>query len=362
MKGVVMQEVRDALVGAFNQDSLTEMLRFRLDRDLFSVVPPGALNTVAFNLLRLAEQEGFEYELIEAAYQYRPKNARIREVYEKYALAPKVTVADKPTDLEGLEKVVRAGVPMLDMGLFWERASRVEARVCRVEISGSAAGTGFLVGPDALLTNYHVLRKVIENKAAPGDVSLRFGYKRAADDSILSGTVFKLAADWLIDFSPHTIGEGKGTPEAAAPKSDELDYTLVRVAGEPGKQKVDRQTGPEAPPRGWVEVPASVPVVGKDQPLLIVQHPQGEPLKLAVDMQSTLGENADRTRLRYRTNTEPGSSGSPCFDCEWRLVALHHYGDPAYDHPKFNQGVPAATIRKLLETRGKAGSLGGPSA
>jgi V8-like Glu-specific endopeptidase len=31
--------------------------------------------------------------------------------------------------------------------------------------------------------------------------------------------------------------------------------------------------------------------------------------------------------VRYAVNTEPGTSGSPVFDKDWRLVALHHLGD-----------------------------------
>ena len=31
-------------------------------------------------------------------------------------------------------------------------------------------------------------------------------------------------------------------------------------------------------------------------------------------------------RVQYLTDTEPGSSGSPVFDKEWNVVALHHSG------------------------------------
>ena len=71
--------------------------------------------------------------------------------------------------------------------------------------------------------------------------------------------------------------------------------------------------------------------------------------------------NANGTRVRYRTNTEPGSSGSPCFDQNWSLVALHHSGDPNFDgikQPEYNRGIPIAAIRSLIEARGLAGALG----
>jgi len=39
--------------------------------------------------------------------------------------------------------------------------------------------------------------------------------------------------------------------------------------------------------------------------------------------------NAACTRVRYDANSKAGSSGSPCFDGDLRLVALHHAHDPA---------------------------------
>jgi endonuclease G len=33
--------------------------------------------------------------------------------------------------------------------------------------------------------------------------------------------------------------------------------------------------------------------------------------------------------LFYETDTEVGSSGSPVFNKEWKVVALHHYGKTA---------------------------------
>jgi V8-like Glu-specific endopeptidase len=90
----------------------------------------------------------------------------------------------------------------------------------------------------------------------------------------------------------------------------------------------------------------------KGAPLLIAQHPQGEPIKLAIDMDAVLGLNGNATRVRYATNTEPGSSGSPCFDMDWTLVALHHMGDPRWRNPQYNEGVPISLIRARLARQG----------
>lgn len=82
-------------------------------------------------------------------------------------------------------------------------------------------------------------------------------------------------------------------------------------------------------------------------------------MKLAMDTQAIIGRNSNGTRLRYSTNTEPGSSGSPCFSMDWDLVALHHFGDPAWTEPKFNQGVPIGRIRQRIVAHGFAASLTG---
>ena len=46
---------------------------------------------------------------------------------------------------------------------------------------------------------------------------------------------------------------------------------------------------------------------------------------------SIVGTGANGTILHYSADTEPGSSGSPVFNDEWEMVALHHSGVPARD-------------------------------
>src|SRR5262249_36255187 len=85
--------------------------------------------------------------------------------------------------------------------------------------------------------------------------------------------------------------------------------------------------------------------------ILIVQHPRGRPMELALGANALIGPNGNGTRVRYRTNTEPGSSGSPVFDLDWNLVALHHAGDPVYRlhyTAQWNQGIPFHLIAARL--------------
>src|SRR5262249_22647698 len=134
--------------------------------------------------------------------------------------------------------------------------------------------------------------------------------------------------------------------QGGEPQLNELDYALIRLASPVGDSP--GQTGTAK--RGWVSVSATPPVVQPNDILFIVQHPNGEPLKLAVG--AVLERNRSGTRVRYDANTQPGSSGSPCFDAKLDLIALHHAGDPAWKHPpRYNQGIPIERIVDQLADR-----------
>ena len=58
----------------------------------------------------------------------------------------------------------------------------------------------------------------------------------------------------------------------------------------------------------------------------VVGHPLGGGVSFS--LQDNLLLDWDERLVHYRTPTEPGSSGSPVFDDQWRLVAIHHAGGP----------------------------------
>jgi hypothetical protein len=251
-----------------------------------------------------------------------------------------------------LERIIRTTNSFLDINTWRESLGKIEGQVCRVEIPAAGAyGTGFLLGPGVVMTNYHVVEAVIRGQVKPADVVLRFDYKRLADGITLNpGTTYRLNNDnWLIDHSPY--------PMAGDILDDKLDYALLRVADEPGYQPIGGKAEPEAEQRGWIEIPAESYQFQPNTPLFIVQHPKADALKLALETDAIIEVNAAGTRVTYRTNTEPGSSGSPCFNSNWELVALHHSGDPDWP-PKYNAGTPLSAILSLLEQRGLRNALG----
>lgn len=368
MPGVQFEEVWKAFTTAYSKKSLEQMLKFRLDIDLESIVGEGSMRDIVFELISQSEREGWTTDLIREGYRYNPRNLEILKVYQKYGLAPGIAVqlsgaavpAGPTTIGDGLEKTIKERLPAFDFAVFRENMALVETRVCRVELGGNAAGTGFLVGPDAVLTNYHVLKPVLTGAVQSDKVMCRFDYKVLADGSRVEGVVVGLhPADWNRDSSPNSAAEDTHHPDDPPPTAEELDYVLVRLARPIGNESAAPKGGADAPRRGWLRVPILAPPFLPKMPLMIAQHPDGKPLKLAVDTEAVIGVNANQTRVRYATTTEAGSSGSPVFDLNWNLVALHHLGDPAYDHPPaYNQGVPIDKIRARLTRAGVAESLG----
>lgn len=392
MKGIEFAEVRDTILSAFNPDEFDMLLYERLAFDRPTVIADGPFKTVVTKTLQQAQREGWDPLLIAEAAAVRPLRSDVQQVYVRYAQAlvdegrqraidanrlkaiekyrlgpsvfvqtggaPKLPIAVPGTD-SGLERAVRPYLPYIDVGLWRERLFRLEGQVCRVEIENSARGSGFLVGPDTILTNYHVMREVIANPALAPTVKFRFDYRVLPNGTKSDGKVVLLhKSDWLIDSSPYTAAEASNDPDAVLPTIDELDFALMKLDRAFGSEPFI--VGTDSGSRGWIFLPEVVPLITSEppMPILILQHPNTEPLKLTVDTAGVLKINENGTRIRYATNTEPGSSGSPCFNIDWKLIALHHYGDRLHDNAQYNQGVPVSMIRDRLKREGKDGALG----
>lgn len=182
---------------------------------------------------------------------------------------------------------------LLDVG-FLRGAIEQAAAVCRVEVGGERRGTGFLVASDLVLTNYHVLGDDLA--AVAPRVELRFGCYTERAGNEAKGRSFGLAAVPLVKSS--------GT--------DDLDYVLLRVADDIKKARDLRPVSPA------VRAP-------KDRDSLnILQHPEGDAMKVSVCSNGVTYVDRGLGVVQYLTQTRGGSSGSPCFNDNWEVVALHH--------------------------------------
>ncbi len=153
---------------------------------------------------------------------------------------------------------------------------------------GSGSGTGFLITPNLVMTNHHVVS--------------------SADQ--LSGVTIKA------NYQENFRGEAEPTrvytpqPNGIFHANKDLDYAIFEVAGDPGKE--------------WGYLPLESRSIAKDDRINIIQHPYGQPKQLTI--QNNLVEYVGGDRLQYVTSTNPGSSGSPVFSDAWLVVGLHHAG------------------------------------
>jgi hypothetical protein len=339
----MLEQFQKALSDAFTLTTLERMVEFKLSKDLYDYAAPGNKQEVIFDLLDAATREGFLEELIVGARAFNPKNDSLREFARQYGLES----TGKTT--QELERLIVAANENLDPVQLRQWIFEAETRVCRMEIStplGMKFGTGFLIAPAIVMTNHHVLNEVIAKEVAPDNVICRFDYKRTLARTVERGLECRLAADWLIDRSE--------TGPLDEPTSDQLDYAVVQLSAElPGA--ADRESV-----RGYYQL-ANPPVPAENAALFIMQHPSARAAELAMDTQAVIGPNNAKTRIRYRTNTEAGSSGSPCFTAKFELTALHHSGDPNFDpahKPAYNQGIPIGLIAARLKAGPHAAKVG----
>lgn len=206
----------------------------------------------------------------------------------------------------GLERVIGRS-DFLDIN-FFELALAVARFVGRINIRNAQGrsigyGTGFMVSPRLLMTNNHVLPS-----AASAEHSLvEFDFQNDRVGRPLPVVGFELM------------------PATFFMTGKELDFTLVAV-GETSSGGIALQR------YGWTRLIADQGKALLGEALNIIQHPRGE-AKQIVLRSNELVDLFDQY-AHYVADTEPGSSGSPVYNDQWELVALHHSGVPKTD----NQG------------------------
>jgi hypothetical protein len=279
--------------------------------------------------------------LLKVARKKNPANPKLGEVMEKLADLEDRFASLRPDRSFGeAERIVLKGVTFEDVGVWIEKLKAMRRAVCRVEPQPPAEtiegfGSGFLVAPDVVITNFHVARPFWGDVARARRVVLQFDYETdPAGVKVSGGVEYRLATAW----------RGPGTPEAQQAErpwqvlsspEDKLDYALLRLDKPAGTERID---GAE---RGFL-TPTSRQFSEQD-PLLILQHPSAAPLKLAI---GAVERPDPPSHVFYKVNTEGGSSGSPCLNQRLETVALHHQGEFSR-----NRGVTFKAIREDWSTR-----------
>ncbi|MDX2244827.1 MAG: trypsin-like peptidase domain-containing protein, partial [Leptolyngbyaceae cyanobacterium bins.302] len=207
-----------------------------------------------------------------------------------------------PSAVDGRERILDTN-DLISVN-FLERGAIAARSIGRIRVrTGNGQGgfgTGFLVSPRLFLTNNHVLPDA--QSAALSRVE--FNYQDGADGNLKQPIVFSFQPDVLF------ITDAK------------LDYSLVAINPTP-------QNGTSLSAFGWLPLIEAEGKVIVGESVSIIQHPDGDPKQVALRGNKLVDALPDF--LHYETDTAPGSSGSPVFNDQWEVVALHHSGVPKRD-------------------------------
>lgn len=212
--------------------------------------------------------------------------------------------------------------------LKWYRTglARAEAVALFVDANDAGIGSGFLLTGaelcDALpadevfvITNAHVVSEEVAGALLPEEAVIKFEALGLTDEYRVTELIFS-------------------SPPA------ELDVSVLRID----------KAAPKVDP---VPVAPRLPVADGNQRVYVIGHPLGGALSFS--LQDNLLLDHEDPKLHYRAPTEPGSSGSPVFNSQWKLVALHHAGGTEipklHDEPgtyAANEGLWIQSIRKAV--------------
>jgi endonuclease G, mitochondrial len=285
---------------------------------------------------RIKQSVGQIHESLKAIQEGRPGDAEKDEDRRSAVLQIRtgipIAMARRESKAIGAEAIWGKTIDFVDVA-FLERGAIASRSVCRIITQdGQGLGTGFLISPRLLITNNHV----IPSEVAARGLFAEFDYERDRNGVPKSLTRFELDRRYFVTND-----------------QDNLDYSLIAVGS--------RVLGVgELANYGYSALSSARNKHALGDHVNIIQHPDGRRKEAVVRENQLVSRPKSGTVLHYVTDTEPGSSGSPVFNTQWNVVALHHWGGPhreLFDDdglpvPKnINEGIRISAIVLDLETR-----------
>jgi S1-C subfamily serine protease len=223
--------------------------------------------------------------------------------------------APQPADY--FEKIIGAQSTLMPIS-FLELGTQRSHSVARVVRADRSSGTGFLIGRGWLLTNNHVL----PSAASARDAIAEFNYQLTADGLSAPIKQYQLIPERL-------------------KTSEENDWTAIGID--------------ESAEQEWGTIRIEPTPILENEFVNIIQHPGGGPKQIAL-YHNTVAY-VGNGRVQYLTDTLPGSSGSPVFNSDWKVVALHHSGgmlrQPGTKKAFYrNEGIDVAVLLRDLTAAG----------
>lgn len=184
---------------------------------------------------------------------------------------------------------------------FLERCRLVQQCICRIRVRSdgrSGWATGFLIAPGIIITNHHVF----PSQARVGTSRIEFGHWVN-----VAGEVPRLADEFELDPAGFYVADEK------------LDLAAVAVAAKGA-------LGGLVADKGFLRLIPETGKVKTDDFVTILQHPDGDPLQIALRENKVTRAEDGESFIWYAADTAHGSSGAPVFNDSLQVVALHSSG------------------------------------
>ena len=276
-----------------------------------------------------ASAGNFESEAV-AAPPNTTQKSRVADLFLRGAISAEEAARAKATP-GGFEAIV--GRPNFLPASFLEVGAASSRATCLVLRCGNRlsrpscawTGTGFLISPNLLVTNNHVVN---DELVAAGATAV-FDFEVGADGRPRTPVSFALRPDRLFLTSRAQGG---------------FDYTVCWVDGEPGRTY------------GAVRVSRAAFPIAAGEFANVVSHPAGRRKEVALQQNEVQWQ--DDFVVHYTSDTESGSSGAAVCNNSWQLVALHHASQPSNvpEYTLLNEGIKLSAIAANLELRARQGS------
>ncbi len=321
-------QLRDALAMLIPLSGMAMAMLEEANIDFIMINFDGGPLVMWTNILRYCNATESTDHLVDIVLGHFPGNPYLLAFKEQglqdYSLGPNIRRINWKAGLEPdtKEKITGAKSTLLPIS-FLETGLRIARAVCRVSVPTENAielGSGFLIDNNLMITNNHVL----PDKERARLATLSFDYELGENRLPRKETTYKLDPDHIFE------------------TDIDADFTVVSVNSGDANLK-------------FGSILLKPVNVKKGDFVNIVQHPGGGYKQIGLYHNVVSYANDDI--IQYLTDTEPGSSGSPVFNSDWAVVALHHSGgmlvEPGLPYRLLrNEGI---NINKIINLINKLG-------